>query len=149
MNLSTIETFLMIADSGQLNRAATRLHVTQSTVTTRLNSLESELRQFLFQRRWPFLADFIVACPWRIIDRIDWRNRRWCDDAVGKQGNASQQKARLFSGASSRTHSQSLGSRKLARSDTMAVLLCNITKFSGFTNNNGQGVRCCGNKANI
>ena len=51
MNLSTIETFLAITESGQLNRAATRLHVTQSTVTTRLNSLESELGQILFQRR--------------------------------------------------------------------------------------------------
>jgi len=51
MNLSTIETFLAIAESGQLNHAATRLHVTQSTVTTRLNSLESELGQTLFQRR--------------------------------------------------------------------------------------------------
>ena len=50
MNLSTIETFLAIAECGQLNRAAKRLHVTQSTVTTRLNSLESELGQTLFQR---------------------------------------------------------------------------------------------------
>jgi DNA-binding transcriptional LysR family regulator len=49
MNLSIIETFLAIAESGQLNRAATRLHVTQSTVTTRLNGLESELGQVLFQ----------------------------------------------------------------------------------------------------
>ena len=51
MNLSTIETFLAIAECGQLNRAATRLHVTQSTVTTRLNGLELELGQTLFQRR--------------------------------------------------------------------------------------------------
>jgi DNA-binding transcriptional LysR family regulator len=51
MNLSNIETFLAIAESGQMNRAAVHLHVTQSTVTTRLNSLESELGQTLFQRR--------------------------------------------------------------------------------------------------
>ena len=51
MNLSTIQTFLAIAEVGQLNRAAERLHVTQSTITARLNTLESELGQTLFQRR--------------------------------------------------------------------------------------------------
>lgn len=51
MNLSAIQTFLAIADSGQLNRAADQLHVTQSTVTARLNNLEAELGQTLFQRR--------------------------------------------------------------------------------------------------
>lgn len=51
MHLSTIQTFLAIADAGQLKRAAERLHVTQSTVTARLNNLESELGQTLFQRR--------------------------------------------------------------------------------------------------
>ena len=51
MNFSVIHTFLAIAERGQLNRAAEQLHVTQSTVTTRLNSLEAELGQTLFHRR--------------------------------------------------------------------------------------------------
>jgi DNA-binding transcriptional LysR family regulator len=51
MNLSTIQTFLAIAEAGQLNRAAERLHVTQSTITARINTLETELGQTLFQRR--------------------------------------------------------------------------------------------------
>ncbi len=51
MNLSAFSTFLAIAECGQLNRAAAQLHVTQSTVTTRLNNLESELGQRLFHRR--------------------------------------------------------------------------------------------------
>ena len=51
MNLAVIQTFLAIADSGQMNRAAELLHVTQSTVTTRLNTLEAELGQTLFHRR--------------------------------------------------------------------------------------------------
>ncbi len=51
MNLSVFSTFLAIAEAGQLNRAADRLHVTQSTVTTRLNNLEAELGQTLFHRR--------------------------------------------------------------------------------------------------
>ena len=51
VNLSTIRTFLAIAETGQLNRAAHALHVTQSTVTARLNSLEQALGQTLFLRR--------------------------------------------------------------------------------------------------
>ena len=51
MNFSVISTFLAIAENGQLNRAAEQLHVTQSTVTTRLNNLEDELGQTLFHRR--------------------------------------------------------------------------------------------------
>jgi DNA-binding transcriptional LysR family regulator len=51
MNISVISTFLAIAERGQLNRAAEQLHVTQSTVTTRLNNLEAELGQTLFHRR--------------------------------------------------------------------------------------------------
>ena len=38
MNLAVIQTFLAIADSGQMNRAAELLHVTQSTVTTESRS---------------------------------------------------------------------------------------------------------------
>ncbi len=51
LNFSVVTTFLAIAESGQLNRAAERLHVTQSTITTRLNNLEAELGQTLFHRR--------------------------------------------------------------------------------------------------
>lgn len=51
MNISVIGTFLAIVERGQMNRAAEQLHVTQSTVTTRLNNLEAELGQTLFHRR--------------------------------------------------------------------------------------------------
>lgn len=51
MNLATIKTFLAIAETGQLNRAAEQLNVTQSTVSTRLNNLEQEIGQTLFHRR--------------------------------------------------------------------------------------------------
>ncbi len=51
MNLSALQTFLAIIDTGNLNRAAERLNVTQSTVTARLNGLELELGQTLFMRR--------------------------------------------------------------------------------------------------
>lgn len=51
MNLSGLRTFLMIVETGNLNRAAERLNVGQSTVTARLNALEDELGQVLFARR--------------------------------------------------------------------------------------------------
>lgn len=51
MNLAAIQTFLAIVETGNLVRAAERLHVTQSTVTARLNALEEEIGQQLFHRR--------------------------------------------------------------------------------------------------
>ncbi len=51
MHFSNLETFIEIVESGNLNRAATRLNVTQSTVTARLNNLEQLLGQPLFHRR--------------------------------------------------------------------------------------------------
>jgi len=51
MNLSALRTFLTVVEIGNLNRAAERLNVTQSTVTARLNSLETELGHPLFVRR--------------------------------------------------------------------------------------------------
>ena len=51
MQLSNLQTFLAIVETGNLNRAADLLHVTQSTVNARLNGLEQELGQSLFHRR--------------------------------------------------------------------------------------------------
>ena len=51
MNLSTLQTFLAIVETGSLVRASERIHVTQSTVTTRLKALEEELGQTLFHRQ--------------------------------------------------------------------------------------------------
>ncbi len=51
MNLSEIQTFLAVVETGQLNRAAEQLNVTQSTITARLNGLEDEIGQVLFHRR--------------------------------------------------------------------------------------------------
>lgn len=51
MNLSLLQTFLTIVETGNLNKAAQRLNITQSTVTARLNTLESEIGQVLFHRR--------------------------------------------------------------------------------------------------
>ncbi|MGB0845776.1 MAG: LysR family transcriptional regulator [Thiolinea sp.] len=51
MNLSALQTFLAIMETGSLVKASLRLHVSQSTVTARLQSLESDLGQTLFVRQ--------------------------------------------------------------------------------------------------
>jgi len=50
MNLTELQTFLAILETGSLVRASERMNVTQSTVTARLQSLESELGQTLIIR---------------------------------------------------------------------------------------------------
>ena len=50
MNIATLQTFLAVVQLGNLNKAAEQLNVTQSTVTTRLDALESALGQRLLLR---------------------------------------------------------------------------------------------------
>ena len=50
MNIDTLRTFLAVVQTGRLNRAAERVHVSQSTVTARLDQLEAQLGQRLVQR---------------------------------------------------------------------------------------------------
>ncbi|MEM6586974.1 MAG: LysR family transcriptional regulator [Pseudomonadota bacterium] len=51
MNISALQTFLAIVDTGSLVRASQVLNVTQSTVTARLKALEEELGQHLLNRQ--------------------------------------------------------------------------------------------------
>ena len=51
MNITALQTFLAIVDTGSLVRASQVLHVTQSTVTARLKSLEDEIGQQLLNRQ--------------------------------------------------------------------------------------------------
>ncbi|NNF80825.1 MAG: LysR family transcriptional regulator, partial [Rhizobiales bacterium] len=51
MNLTILQTFLAIVETGSLVRASERLNVTQSTVTARLKSLEDDLGQTLVYRQ--------------------------------------------------------------------------------------------------
>ncbi len=50
MNLEELQTFLEVTETGSLAAAATRLHVTPSTVTARLNALEARLGSRLLRR---------------------------------------------------------------------------------------------------
>ncbi len=51
MNLSALKTFLTIVETGSLVNASERLFVSQSTVTSRLQSLEADIGQSLFHRK--------------------------------------------------------------------------------------------------
>jgi DNA-binding transcriptional LysR family regulator len=50
MNLEHLRAFLEVAATGNFNRAADRLNVTQSTVSARIKSLEDQLDRVLFLR---------------------------------------------------------------------------------------------------
>ncbi|MBL0373341.1 LysR family transcriptional regulator [Rhizobium sp. KVB221] len=50
MNLAHVQTFLVVVETGNLNKAALKLNVTQSTVTARINALEDLLGQKLLRR---------------------------------------------------------------------------------------------------
>ncbi len=50
MNVEALRTFLAVIQLGNLNKAAEHLHVTQSTVTARLDTLEQTLGQKLLVR---------------------------------------------------------------------------------------------------
>jgi LysR family transcriptional regulator, flagellar master operon regulator len=50
MNLEELRTFLEVVEARSLVAASRRLHVTQSTVTARLNTLEKEIGQKLLHR---------------------------------------------------------------------------------------------------
>lgn len=50
MNLAHVHTFLVVVETGNLNKAAAQLNVTQSTVTARINALEDLIGQKLLLR---------------------------------------------------------------------------------------------------
>ena len=51
MNITSLQTFLAIVDTGSLVRASEQMNVTQSTVTARLRTLEDALGQTLLNRQ--------------------------------------------------------------------------------------------------
>ena len=50
MNLAHVQTFVVVVETGNLNKAALKLNVTQSTVTARIDALEELIGQKLLRR---------------------------------------------------------------------------------------------------
>ncbi len=50
LNIEHLKTFLDVARTGSFHRSAARLHVSQSTVSARIRTLEEQTGQILFQR---------------------------------------------------------------------------------------------------
>ena len=50
LNIEHLKTFLDVARTGSFHRSAERLHVSQSTVSARIRTLEEQTGQILFQR---------------------------------------------------------------------------------------------------
>lgn len=51
MNITALQTFIAVVETGSLVRASEKMHVTQSTVTARLQTLEDEIGQRLINRQ--------------------------------------------------------------------------------------------------
>ncbi len=51
MNITSLQTFLAIVETGSLVRASHKMNVTQSTVTARLKALEEDIGQVLLNRQ--------------------------------------------------------------------------------------------------
>lgn len=51
MNITSLQTFIAIVETGSLVRASQKMNVTQSTVTARLKTLEDEVGQVLLNRQ--------------------------------------------------------------------------------------------------
>jgi DNA-binding transcriptional LysR family regulator len=50
LNSSLLQTFLAVADAGQISKAARRLHLSQPAVTGQIQRLEADLDTTLFIR---------------------------------------------------------------------------------------------------
>lgn len=75
MNLEHMRAFLEVADTGNFNRAAERLHVTQSTVSARIQALEAQLDQRLFHRERGGVR--LTAAGQRIYRYVELSVRAW------------------------------------------------------------------------
>src|SRR5881409_2414200 len=50
MNIDFVRSFFVVVKAGSLNRAAEQLHISQSTLTRQIQTLENELGGRLFER---------------------------------------------------------------------------------------------------
>lgn len=83
MDLILAKTFLEVIESGNFHAAAQRLSVTQSTVSTRISSLEAELGRKLFVRRKSGTILTLAGAHFRLYAQVlinTWQHA--CQDIV-------------------------------------------------------------------
>jgi DNA-binding transcriptional LysR family regulator len=83
MDLILAKTFLEVIETGNFHAAAERLNVTQSTVSTRINSLEAELGRKLFVRRKSGTILTLAGAHFRLYAQVlinTWQHA--CQDIV-------------------------------------------------------------------
>jgi DNA-binding transcriptional LysR family regulator len=92
MDFQNLRAFLAVADSNSFSRAAAQLHLTQPAISKRINNLESDLNQRLFDRvGWQLSLTEAGECLLpraRQILQLVQQSRQALDDLSGQvQGN--------------------------------------------------------------
>lgn len=77
MNIAAIQTFLAVTRTGNLNRAAQELHVTQSAVTARLDALEAALGARLLNRARSGAT--LTKAGFAFLDQAELITRTWAN----------------------------------------------------------------------
>ena len=77
MNITAIQTFLAVTRSGNLNRAAEQLNVTQSAVTARLDTLETALGTKLLNRSRA--GTTLTKAGYAFLDQAELITRTWAN----------------------------------------------------------------------
>ena len=76
MSLAQIETFVAVAETGNVSRASARLHVAQPALSRQIRSLEDELGAALFARTARGMkllpsGELFLAHARRILEAVD------------------------------------------------------------------------------
>jgi len=94
MSLVQLESFVVVAEEGNVGRAARRLHVTQPPLTRRIRALEDELGVALFDRTARGMSlrpegSQLLAHAREILARVELARRSVALDPVAASGSTS------------------------------------------------------------
>lgn len=115
MNISQLQTFLTVANTGSFTKAAEQLHLSQSAVSRQISSLEAEIGVELFQRIHSTLVLSAAGAIFR--DRID--------ALLPKIWNAIDEVRQLRDGERGRLHIGLLEDQRLTDN------ICNLIRWLG------------------
>lgn len=101
ITLRQLETFVAVAETGGFRRGAERLNLSQSAVTTHIQSLEAQLGVVLFHRttrsvRLTRAGDSLLAQAARTLSGLEETVRRFQDEASVRRGRVTLATAPSF-----------------------------------------------------